>query len=98
MISIGERHIAWVKQDSNIPFLTCLGKIPLLTKYKNFALAHAHAHAKYLCKSSAYISQDEKRKFLTIQTAKHPLIRLEMSLLVLIFLGIFFPFPETGGK
>lgn len=81
MIAIGERHSAWTKQDSKIPSTTCLGKIPLRTKYKNFA--QVQAQAKYLCISSAHMSQDEKIN-LTIQTVKFPLIRLGMSLLALL--------------
>lgn len=42
-------------------------------------LALALAQAKYLCMSSAHMSQDDKRKFLTIQTAGFPVIRLETS-------------------
>lgn len=56
-------------------FLTCLKKIPFLTRYKNLALVLAQV--KYLCMSSAHISPNEKRKFLPLQTAEFPLIRLE---------------------
>lgn len=64
---------------------TCHGKIPLLTKNHNFALAQA----KYLCMSSAHISQDEKRTFLTIQTAKFPLINQARN--VAISAALFYP-------
>lgn len=58
-------------------FLTCLGTNPIQTMSKNLALALL-ARAKYLCMSSAHISQDEK-KVLTIQTTGFPLIRLRTS-------------------
>lgn len=57
-------------------FLTCLGTNPIQTMSRNLALALARA--KYLCMSSAHISQHEK-KVLTIQTTGFPLIRLRTS-------------------
>lgn len=47
------------------------------------------------------MSQEERRTFLTVQTAKFTLIRLKSWLLALLFFTprrTFFPFAESGGK